>query len=112
MTTYKMAFRQTSQKAPKTGVFSPKSSQGTPTGSLPGSAITILCSRQLSSTFWKVLEKSNGRIKSYEAKSVIFGQFGHFGALLTLFEPLGTQSGFFQKSKNTIPLLKLSLIHI
>ena len=29
---------------------------------------------------------------------------GHFGAFLTLFEPLGTQSKFFfQKSENTIP---------
>ena len=29
---------------------------------------------------------------------------GHFGAFFTLFEPLGMQSEFFQKSKNTIPL--------
>ena len=79
-----MTFWTNIRKSPKRGIFSPKSPQGTRTGVLPGSTITILCSHQLSSNFWKVSEKSNGGIKSYEAKSVIFG---HFGAFWGFFDP-------------------------
>ena len=81
-----MAFLTITRKSPQKGVFfSPKSPQGTRTGVLPGSAITISSSHQLSSNFWKVSEKSNGGIKSYEAKSVIFG---HFRAFWGFFDPL------------------------
>ena len=103
ITTYKTAFSTNIRKKPQKGVFfSPKSPQGTRRGVLPGSAITILCSHQLSSTFWKVLEKSNGGIKVMRQKVSFLAILGRFGASLTLFEPLGLQSEFFQKSKNTI----------
>ena len=76
------------------GVFDPKRPPRGTTGVLPGSAIMILCSYQLSLHFGKISEKCNGWMKSYEAKSVIFG---HFGAFLTPFEPPGTQPVFFSK---------------
>ena len=109
-----MAFSTNIRKSPQKGVFfSPtKSPQGTRTRVLPGSTITILCSHQLSSNFLKVSQKSNGKIKDIR-KIKVMGQkvsnFGHFGAFwgfFNLFGPLGTQSEFFQKSKNTIPLVK------
>ena len=92
-------FTKHQKKAPKKGCFNPKSPQWTQTWVLPGSAILILCTYQLSSNFWKVSEKCNGQIKSYEAKSVIIGAFFPF------FEPLGTQPEFFQKFKNNISLV-------
>ena len=57
-----MAFLRIIIKSPKKGVFfSPKSPQGTRTGVLPGSAITILCSHQLASHFGKISDNFNGR---------------------------------------------------
>ena len=81
--TYIMAFSTKTSKSPKQGVvFNPKIPRGTRTGVLPGSEIMILCPYDLSSKFWKVSERSNERIKKYEAKNVIFGHF------LGLFLPL------------------------
>ena len=90
-----MAFSTNIRKSPQKGVFfSPQSPPGTQTRVLPGSTTTILCSHQLSSNFWKVSEKSNGWMKSYEAKTVIFG---HFGAFLAPFEALeGEQLEFLK----------------
>ena len=65
----------------------------------PGSTLTILCSHQLSSTFWKVSEKSNGGIKVKGQKVSFLAISGHLGAFLILFEPLGTQSVFFKNLK-------------
>ena len=42
----------------------------------------------------RVSEKSDGRMKCYKAKSVIFGQFGAFRGFLTTFGPLGTHQEF------------------
>ena len=81
ITTYKMDFLTIVRKSPQKGVFfSPKSPQGTRSRVLPGSTITFLCSHQLSSNFWKVSEKSNGGIKSYQAKVSFLAISGHFGA--------------------------------
>ena len=52
----------------------------------------------LSPRFGKVSEKSDGRIKSYKAKSVILDDLGLFGAFLTPFGPLGTRQGFCPKN--------------
>ena len=80
-----MDFLTIIRKSPQKGVFfSPKSPPGTRTGVFPWSTITILCSHELSSNFWKISEKSNGGIKSYGAKSVIFG---HFRAFWGFFDP-------------------------
>ena len=71
-------------------------------------------SYQLSSNIWKILLKSNGQIKSYEAKVsflaiFVFWHFWYLGLFWPFLSPypLGTQlEFFFQKSKNTIPLVK------
>ena len=49
------------------------------------------------SAFGKISEKSNGRIKSYKAKSVILDDLGLFGGIFTPFVPLGTHQGFCTK---------------
>ena len=98
-----MAFLTIVRKSPKKGCFLALKSQDDANRSI-ARVSNSNCSHQLSSNFLKVSEKSNGGIKSYEAKSF---NFGHFGAFWGFFEPLGTQSEFFfQKSKNTIPLVK------
>ena len=43
----------------------------------------------MSLDFGKVLEKSNGRMKSYKAKSVILANLGLFRGFFTTFGPLG-----------------------
>ena len=97
--TYKMAFSTNIRKSPQKGVLSsPKSPQGTRSGVLPGSTITILCSHQLSSNFWKVSEKSNGGIKSYGAKVSFFAISGHFGAFLPFLSPWDAIRVFSQKN--------------
>ena len=102
-----MAFLTIIMESPQKGVFfSTKSPQGTRGGVLPGSAITILCSRQLSSHFWKVSEKFNGGIKVMRQKVSFLVISGQFGAFLPFLSPWGRNRGFFQKSKNTIPLVK------
>lgn len=76
-------------------VFSPKSSRGAQTRVLPGSAILNLHLQQLPSHFGQVSVKSNGREKSYGAKSVIF-------AILGIFDPFSAPGGatrvFFKKN--------------
>ena len=79
-----MEFWTNIRKKPQKGaILVLKVPEGTRTGVLPGSAMT-LCSYQLSSHFGKISEKSNGWMKSYNGKIVIFGHFWHFGAFWPL----------------------------
>ena len=48
--------------------------------------------------FSKVSEKSNGRIKSYKAKSVVLDELGLFGGLFDPFWAPGDASRVFPKS--------------
>ena len=70
---------KSSKKPQKWGVFSPKSPRGTRTRVFPGWAVLIIRSEQLSPHFVNVSEKSNGRIKSYKAKSVVLDDLGLLG---------------------------------
>ena len=51
---------------------------GSQTRIFPGSKILKPCVYQLFSSIWRVSVKSNGWKKSYEEKSVIFGNLGAF----------------------------------
>ena len=70
---------QFEKKQPRKGVlFSPKCPRGTRTRILPRSTTVVLYLVQLPPHFDQVSGKSNGQIKCYKAKSVIFSHFRAF----------------------------------
>ena len=79
------------------GCFSPKSPPGDANQSFAKVGGTNYTFIQIVSPFCKVLEKSNGRIKSYKQKVSFWTIWGFLGAFLTPFGPLGTRRGFSPK---------------
>ena len=69
------------------GIFTPLTHRGSKIRFFPGSRVINICVYQLCLTFWRVSEKFNGWIKSYGAKSAIFGHFWPFWGYFTPFLP-------------------------
>ena len=94
--TYISIIRQ--EKQPRKGVFfSTKMSPGAANQNFAKVCDSGFIFGTIASTIWPNFRKNNGWIKCYEAKSVILGTLGHFGAFLAIKEPLGTQRELFSK---------------
>ena len=66
-------------------VFDQVDPRGSKIRFFPGSRVMKICVYQCCLTFWEVSEKLDKGIKSYRAKSAIFG---HFGAFWGVFDPI------------------------
>ena len=81
------------------GVLTPFDARGSKIRFSPGSRVIKICVYQFCQTLWEVSEKFNGWIKSYGAKSVIFGHFGVFWGVFDPFDPPMLKIRFFPGSR-------------
>ena len=92
-----MTFWTNIGKAPKRGIFSPKS-PGDTNQSFSGVNSNTFMFITSVSKFCQNFKRSDGWMKRYKAKSVIFGQFGTFLGFLTLLGPWGRNESFSEKN--------------